>query len=51
MKKSSALSNSTAVPYEKETNNANMPNQYASVKNVAKGEDVIKDDKSFLKKQ
>jgi hypothetical protein len=43
MKKSSALSNSTAVPYEKETNNANMPNQYASVKNVARGEDVIKE--------
>jgi hypothetical protein len=26
----------------KETNNACMPNQYACVKNVAKGEDIIK---------
>jgi hypothetical protein len=25
-----------------DTNNSNMPNQYARVKNVAKGEDVIK---------
>jgi hypothetical protein len=43
MKKSSALSKSTAVPHEKDTNNSNMPNQYARVKNVAKGEDVIKE--------
>jgi hypothetical protein len=43
MKKSLALSKSTAVPNDKETNNSNMPNQYARVKNVAKGEDVIKD--------
>jgi hypothetical protein len=28
---------------DKETNNSNMPNQYARVKNVAKGEDVIKE--------
>jgi hypothetical protein len=44
MKKSLALSKSTAIPNDKETNNSNMPNQYARVKNVAKGEDVIKDD-------
>jgi hypothetical protein len=43
MKKSLALSKSTAVPKDKETNNSNMPNQYTKVKNVAKGEDVIKD--------
>jgi hypothetical protein len=59
MKKSLALSKSTAVPNYKETNNSNMPNQYARVKNVAKGEDVIKDNTdqtyallmNFLKKQ
>jgi hypothetical protein len=43
MKKSLALSKSTAVPNDKETKNANMPNQYARVKNVAKVEDVIKE--------
>jgi hypothetical protein len=43
MKKTLALSKSTAVPNDKETNNSNLPNQYARVKNVAKGEDVIKD--------
>jgi hypothetical protein len=43
MKKSLALSKSTVVPNDKETNNSNMPYQYARVKNVAKGEDVIKD--------
>jgi hypothetical protein len=51
MKKSLALSKSIAVPNDKETNNANiketsnssMPNQYARVKNITKGEDVIKD--------
>jgi hypothetical protein len=43
MKKSLALSKSTAVSNDKETNNSNMPNQYARLKNVAKGEDVIKD--------
>jgi hypothetical protein len=37
MKKSSALSESTAVSTnDKETSNANMPNQYARAKNVAK---------------
>jgi hypothetical protein len=44
VKKSLALSKSTAVPNDKETNNSHMPNQYARVKNVAKGEDAIKDD-------
>jgi hypothetical protein len=43
MKKSLALSKSTVVPNDKDTNNSNTPNQYARVKNVAKGEDVIKD--------
>jgi predicted solute-binding protein len=43
IKKSLALSKSTAVPNEKDTNNANMPNQYARVKNVTTGKDVIKD--------
>jgi hypothetical protein len=43
MKKSLALSKSIAVPNDKETNNSNLPNQYPRVKNVAKGEDVIKD--------
>jgi hypothetical protein len=43
MKKSLPLSKSAAVPNDKQTNNANMPNQYARVKNVAKGEDVIKE--------
>jgi hypothetical protein len=43
MKKSLVLSKFTAIPNDKDTNNSNMPNQYARVKNVAKGEDVIKD--------
>jgi hypothetical protein len=43
MNKSLALSKSTALPNDKETNNSNLPNQYARVKNVAKGEDVIND--------
>jgi hypothetical protein len=43
MKNSLALSKSTAVPNDKETNISHMPNQYARVKNVAKGEDVIKE--------
>jgi hypothetical protein len=43
MKKSLALSKSAALPNDKETNNSNVPNQYARVKNVAKGENVIKD--------
>jgi hypothetical protein len=42
-KKSLALSKSTAIPNDKETSNSNMPNQYSSVRNVAKGEDVIKE--------
>jgi flagellum-specific peptidoglycan hydrolase FlgJ len=43
MKKSLALSKSTAVSNDKETSSSNMLNQYARVKNIAKGEDVIKD--------
>jgi hypothetical protein len=43
MKKSLVLSKSTVVPNDKDTNNSNLPNQYARVKNVAKGEDVIKE--------
>jgi hypothetical protein len=43
MKKSLALSKSTAIPNDKDNNNSNFPNQYARVKNVAKGEDVIKE--------
>jgi hypothetical protein len=43
MKKSLALSKSISVSNDKETSNSNVPNQYARVKNVAKGEDVIKD--------
>jgi hypothetical protein len=38
MKKSLALNKSTAVPNNKDTNNSKMPNQYARVKNVAKGQ-------------
>jgi hypothetical protein len=48
MKKSLALSKSTAIPNDKDTNNSNLPNQYARVKNVAKGEDVIKDNTDQL---
>jgi hypothetical protein len=43
MKKSSALSKSTVATNNKETSNSNMPNQHGRVKNVAKGDDVIKD--------
>jgi hypothetical protein len=43
MKKSLASSKSTALPNDKETNNSNMQNQYTRVKNVAKGEDVLKE--------
>jgi hypothetical protein len=43
MKKSLALSKSIDLSNEKDTNNA-MPNQYARVKNVMKGEDIIKED-------
>jgi hypothetical protein len=42
--RSLALSKSTAVPNDKDTNNSNKPNQYSRVKNLAKGEDIIKDD-------
>jgi hypothetical protein len=43
MKKSLALSKSTAVSNGKDTNNFNKPNQYARVKNIEKLEEVIKD--------
>jgi hypothetical protein len=43
MKKSLSLSKSTAVPNDKEISNSSMLNQCARVKNVAKGEDIIKD--------
>jgi hypothetical protein len=42
-KKSLASSKSTALPNDKDTNNSNIPNQYARVKNVAKLEDGIKE--------
>jgi hypothetical protein len=45
MKKSLALSKSTVVPNDKEINNSNMTNQNSKLKNVAKGEDVIKENK------
>jgi hypothetical protein len=32
-----------AAPNDKESSNSHMPNQYARVKNVTKGEDVIKE--------
>jgi hypothetical protein len=37
MKKSLALIKSTAIPNDKGSNNSDLPNQYARVKNVAKG--------------
>jgi hypothetical protein len=37
MKKSLALGKSRASTNDKETNDSNMPNQYARMKNVAKG--------------
>jgi hypothetical protein len=43
MNKSLALSKSTASTNDKGTNNSNLPNQYTKVRNVAKGEDVIKE--------
>jgi hypothetical protein len=43
IKKSLALSKSIAVSNDKKTSNSNMPNQYARVKNVAKGEEPIND--------
>jgi hypothetical protein len=45
MKKSLALSKFTDTPNDKETSNSNLPCQYARVKNVTKGKEVIKDDK------
>jgi hypothetical protein len=45
MKKSLALSKSIVASNNKEISNFNMPNQYSRVKNVAKGEGVIKDNK------
>jgi hypothetical protein len=43
MMNSLALSKSTALPNDKETSNYNMLNQFVRVKNVEKGEDVIKE--------
>jgi hypothetical protein len=43
MKKSLAVIIYTAISNDKETSNSSMPNQYARLKNVAKGDDVIKD--------
>jgi hypothetical protein len=43
MKKSLALSKSKSLSNDMDSNNSNLPNQYARLKNVAKGEDVIKD--------
>jgi hypothetical protein len=59
MKKSLALRKSIAIPNDKETSNYDIPNQFARVKNVAKGEHVIKDNidqtllllMNFMKKQ
>jgi hypothetical protein len=45
MNKSLALSKSIAVSNDKESRNSFIPNQYTRVKHVAKGENVIKDDK------
>jgi hypothetical protein len=44
--KSFTLSKSTAFPNDKDNKNSNFPNQYVRVKNVTKGEDVIKDNLS-----
>jgi transcriptional regulator with PAS, ATPase and Fis domain len=43
IKKFLASSKSAAVTYDKETSNSNMPNQYARMKNLERGENVIKD--------
>jgi hypothetical protein len=58
-KKSLVLFKSIAVSNYKKTSNSNKSNQYERVKNVVKGEDVIKDNTdqtydflmNFLKKQ
>jgi hypothetical protein len=44
VKKSLVRSKSTFVAADKDNNNRTMPNQYATVKNVAKGEEVAQDD-------
>jgi hypothetical protein len=41
MKKSLALSKSTAVSNDKGTSNSSMPNQYARVKNVANNHSLL----------
>jgi hypothetical protein len=41
MKKSLALNKSITVSNDKESSNANIPNEDARVKNVAKGEELI----------
>jgi hypothetical protein len=43
MKKLLVLSKSLAVSNDKKISNFNMPNQYARVKNLAKGDNVIKE--------
>jgi hypothetical protein len=43
MKKSLTVRNSTTSFQDKQTVNSYLPNQYARVKNVAKGDDVIKE--------
>jgi hypothetical protein len=43
MKKLLSLSKTAVVSNDKETSNSQMPTQYARVKHVAKGEDIIKD--------
>jgi hypothetical protein len=45
IKKSLALSKSSAVSNDKETSNSNNQNQYAKMKIVAKGEESIKENK------
>jgi putative IMPACT (imprinted ancient) family translation regulator len=49
MKKSLALSKSTALLSENEISDSYMINQNKRVKNVAKGEDVIKENKDQKK--
>jgi hypothetical protein len=44
VKKSLNQRNNTVVAAEKDSNNLSMPNQYARVKNVAKGEEISQDD-------
>jgi uncharacterized protein YaiL (DUF2058 family) len=42
-KKSLAISQSKALPNDKETSNSSKPSQNARVKNIAKGKDLIKE--------